>query len=352
MWLTQTRYDITFLVCALASALPDALGKVEALRTFLSLSTKMYSRITNQHCSIRFVPLFDSSRSAVTPQIFSFCDASYGTLRNFGSVEANLIVLGIPLVRDGVVKCRGNLISWHTRKLSRVCRSTAQAETLALSNSGEMALYLQVVMAEVFTGRYDISFLRTTDPLPLMSPLKMPPTTTALRTDLARIRESATDDQNIYASLSVDSNSGFQTFCSICSRESFVAWSSVAPTYLSLGSSLSVHSTISSRPSVHALLLSDCANSIAAIAQQNPKTRERTNRLVSAHVRDLQFFMSISYNAAPFNLCDIGTKIHGNVAIYRSFVLKGLFTIGFLTRSECKSFLQTSRKKPFPEGYP
>ena len=175
LWLTQTRFDIAFEVCSRSSSLPDALRSIDSLRLFISSAVKLYSRIVDAHVPVTFVPLFSNIPPHRFAQLFSFSDASFGTLRASGSVESNIILLGVPIRRDGVVDCRGHLISWHCRRLNRVCRSTAQAEGLSLSNAGELTLYTQILLTELLCGEYQIDFLRQSSPLPLMAPFKVSP---------------------------------------------------------------------------------------------------------------------------------------------------------------------------------
>ena len=63
LWLTQTRFDVAFGVCALSSSLPDALRSTESLRIFLAASHRLYSRIDDSHIPVTLAPLFLPCRS-------------------------------------------------------------------------------------------------------------------------------------------------------------------------------------------------------------------------------------------------------------------------------------------------
>ena len=118
------------------------------------------------------------------------------------------------------------------------------------------------------------------------------------------------------------SQSYFSSTCETCGFPATVLWPDIIPVYQSLCSSLD---SSARRPSLHALVLSDCANVIANLPQGNAKCRDKTNRLVCNHIRDLQAFTSVSYNSAPLNLPDVGAQLHGNVSVFNRFISTGSF---------------------------
>jgi hypothetical protein len=72
-------------------------------------------------------------------QMIVFADASLANLDNSGSCGGHLIFL-----KDSQGQCA--LVAWHSGKIKRVCRSTLAAETLAMSNALEEALYLREIL--------------------------------------------------------------------------------------------------------------------------------------------------------------------------------------------------------------
>ena len=117
--------------------------------------------MTDQHVSLAFVRFSD--KALRFPQLFSFSDASFGTLREHGSIESNIVLVGVPISRDGIIECAGSIISWHCRRIGMVCRSTTQAEGIALSNSEEIAFFFHILANELLTGDYETDFLRSID---------------------------------------------------------------------------------------------------------------------------------------------------------------------------------------------
>ena len=87
-----------------------------------------------------FSPFSTDDSPGRIPQIVAFSDASFGTLRNSGSIESFAGILGIPLKRKEAILRRGGAISFYGKKISRVARSTARAEGIALANAADSTL--------------------------------------------------------------------------------------------------------------------------------------------------------------------------------------------------------------------
>jgi len=68
-----------------------------------------------------------------------FADASLANLQNSGSCGGHLIFMS-----DSYGKCA--LVAWHSGRIKRVCRSTLAAETLAMANALEEAVYLREIL--------------------------------------------------------------------------------------------------------------------------------------------------------------------------------------------------------------
>ena len=261
LWLTQTRFDVPFGVCALSSSLPYALRSIEPLRIFLAEAQRLYSRIADSHHPVTFGPLFPSISQPYV-QLFSFSDASFGTLRGEGSVEANIILIGLPIRRDGIVERRGQLVSWHFRRSNRARRSTAQAEGLPLSNAGELAMYFQIPLTDILGGEYQIDFLRQCHPLPSMSPFKSSPSATSI---LSELHDESHKQKRIFGSFVIFRDFHFGSFGYSLLELSKYRCSSPGMLIETYRSILAPRATRSNRPSLHALLLTDCSNVLAVL---------------------------------------------------------------------------------------
>ena len=76
-----------------------------------------------------------------------FSDAAFGNLKNGGSQGGHLIFL----VGENN-KC--NLLGWQSKKLKRVVRSTLAAETLALLDAIDHAIYISSLYQDLFYGSH------------------------------------------------------------------------------------------------------------------------------------------------------------------------------------------------------
>ena len=109
------------------------------------------------------------------PQIIAFSDASFGTLRNSGSIESFVGILGIPLKRRDAILRKGNIIAFRGREIARVARSTAHAEGIALSNADDSTLALQIAVTELLSGEFSSFFLRSpADAVAILNPFRVP----------------------------------------------------------------------------------------------------------------------------------------------------------------------------------
>ena len=122
---------------------------------FLALvrvSTKETIRSNTESHSAIFFPFSTAGPDGRNPRIIAFSDASFGKLRNSGSVESFVGISGIPLKRKVSILRKGNIIAFHGEKISRVARSTAHAEGIALSNAADSTPSLQISVTELLSG--------------------------------------------------------------------------------------------------------------------------------------------------------------------------------------------------------
>ena len=78
--------------------------------------------------------------------LYVFTDASLANLPDGVSSSLGVVIF----ITDGVKSCP---LSWHANKIKRVVRSTLAAETLALLEGLEEALYLRSVLGEFNVGK-------------------------------------------------------------------------------------------------------------------------------------------------------------------------------------------------------
>ena len=330
IWLYQTRYDIIYEVSRLASAIPDALSDVKAMKLFVKASNVLMKKIVEDHLPLKYFPWTCYERRP--PQLFVFDDASFASLRNAGSTESLCVLYGQPVKRNGPVECRGNILLFSAKRIVRVCRSSAHAEGISIANAADMALYLQCTLSELLYGVNDFKFLQASMQPPLISPFRPTPSTEQVKIDMSRpMAVSSSLKKPICVLGNADTPSSIYFFCQDCHYGSSMSVQNLREMY-------AFHDSPLNGPVVHAILLSDCANVVSSLFQGNPRSDEKCLRIVHAFLKDFLQFMNVSYCSALFNLSDVGTKGSGsNIDIWRRLLRTGTFSIGCMSREECKT---------------
>ena len=169
---SQTRPDLSFEVCRLSTSLNGA-----------TVDDMIQANKTTRKCkqrsvSIKFPPLQKPF------YLVAFCDASYTNLRD-GSSQGGMIVF--LKGKNGKI----SPLSWASRKIKRVCRSTLTAETLALLEVSETCLWLSHIINELLDDSLETTEIFTDN----QSLYEAAHSTTAveekrLRVDIAAIRQS------------------------------------------------------------------------------------------------------------------------------------------------------------------
>ena len=304
LWVAQTRFEATCMIGTLGSKIIPASKCAQELKEFIVLAKETLFRIAIQHIPLRFAPLFLSKSPQRYVQIFSFSDASMASLKESNATEACMIIIGVAEKRNGVVSCKGSAIFWESRKLARICRSSAQSGGIALSNTTEATLSYQIISTEVLIGEYQTEFLKAVENNPIPTPFKKPPTEESAINELLGPKRIA-----LTSAMSINMEC-FWAWCANCGAIEALSWNEVIDTYLACCGAIK-RSTL--KPSMRALVLCGCSNVISSVSQGNPKCRDKTNKLMCNHIRDMMDFVTITFNCAPLNLCDCGTKIQGNV---------------------------------------
>ena len=267
--------------------------------------------------SVDNFPFSTENGDGRNPQIIAFSDASFGTLRNSGSIESFVGILGIPLKRRDAILRKGNIISFHGKKIARVARSTAHAEGIALSNADDSTLSLQIAVAELLSGGFSSSFLRSsTDAVAILNPFRAPHQSIFDSSD--NRRSSTISGRKAIFFTGEGHPSHFESLCGNCGRTGTLTFDSMMSSYAPPADSL--------EPQILAgLLLCDCANTIALLSRCNPNPPEKCYRLICAYFHDAQQFANMSFANAWYNLADTGTKLGPNVVAWGSFLQNGLF---------------------------
>ena len=129
----HTRADIAFDVCQLSVKLNNS------TIADLSIANKCVKRLKGQVVCLKF-PFLGDLRNA---SLLLFTDASYANLENCGSQGGSIVFLQ---GENGSTVP----ISWQSKKLKRVVRSTSGAETLALLDGIDNCVLIKTMLQEIF----------------------------------------------------------------------------------------------------------------------------------------------------------------------------------------------------------
>ena len=136
LWLAhQSRLDISFDVCQLASSLKD--GCVELIS-----ETNKVKRVKAEKVSLKFQHLGEEKLSLV------FSDSSLGNLSDGGTQGGYFIAL---VGKGG----RFSPLCWTSKRVRRVVRSSLAGETLAMADAIDAGIFLSTLYTELTSGRTD-----------------------------------------------------------------------------------------------------------------------------------------------------------------------------------------------------
>lgn len=168
---TQTRPDIAFDVAMISANVNAPTIK------HLKLANKIVRKVKSTSVEIAFCKLENPLHLSV------YCDASYGNLPSGGSQGGQIVFLSDE---------NGSLspLSWTSRKVRRVCRSTISSETMSMLDAVDMSIWIMHILKDI-TGNQPKGAKLKTDSKSLYDAAH---STTAveekrLRVDIAAIRE-------------------------------------------------------------------------------------------------------------------------------------------------------------------
>ncbi|VDI53393.1 Hypothetical predicted protein [Mytilus galloprovincialis] len=138
LWLArQTRPDIAFDVAAISSKIKSS--TIEDLKKV----NKIIRKVQNDPVSLQFQNLGHNVKFIL------FSDASFGNLPDGGSQGGYVVLL---MGDDGKV----NPITWQSKKLRRVVRSTLASEALALADGVDCVISLAALFKELMHNENDL----------------------------------------------------------------------------------------------------------------------------------------------------------------------------------------------------
>ena len=142
LWISLiSRPDLSFAVNRLSSEVSD--GKVKTVKEI----NRLVKQSKSKRNSLRFTKLGDISKLTVRV----YADASLSNQDDgIRSTAGRVIMI------ENKEESKVNVISWKTKKISRVCRSAKGAETRALEDALDDGVNTARIIKEVYEGRIDL----------------------------------------------------------------------------------------------------------------------------------------------------------------------------------------------------
>ena len=167
----RPRFDLAYWVTLIASPVGGVLAVRRLLVDFLKICASAYDILMKHDVTVWYHPF---PVSDVLPQLITFSDAGYNTLPGCSSVESFMIVRGVPVDRDGAVRCKTHPISRLTRKMRGVAMTSLAAEALALESAIDYSYWAGAVIREVTFGEFEYHCFNPSRITPPMSPFSIP----------------------------------------------------------------------------------------------------------------------------------------------------------------------------------
>ena len=83
---------------------------------------------------------------------------------------------------------------------------------------------------------------------------------------------------------------------------------------------------------IRVVVLTDCSNAHASVHSIQPRSTDKSTKIVLGYIRDYLSYLCLTFIDAGFNLADTGTKTDANKGIWLSFIETNEFRIGFVGR--------------------
>ena len=257
-----------------------------------------------------------------------FTDAGFGSLANSHSIEGTVTILASVTGRDGVIHCHGYLLDHRCAKIQRVCKSSLAAEAHAALTATDQALWFQVLLTELVTGKYDITAISPPTSFPIPDPFGPSPT-----------------DQEVAAQMSEKPFNKQVMFTKCANCETSLNLSQLI--FKASQDWKSRHGEQKPFTLFRPLLLTDCCSLFSAILRMQPQSQDKCAKLLMNQLRDLQSLIDMSFVDNTCNLGDMETKHAASLNILTLFFATGKFIISFLGRKARMNL--TSTPPPTPD---
>ena len=289
----QTRPELCRKISVLASDIVSSIVDPGEFIRWIRRGNKMVLQLKKEPYRIYFrspLPWVPETTSelASSIQIFAFCDASFGSMRNNGSIESAFIVVGRVKFRNGDLSCQGCYIDRCARKIHRVCRSSLGAEAVALGNCADLSVWIRVLLVEMIQGQFFKELVGPSAQFKLLIPFGKAPSAEAVFSEMFGsedrpirifdVRAEAKDTEKVRKRNAplVKNADYLQSWCRL-------------------------------------LVMTDSYNCYSSILPGSPKNSEKSINIQLSYIRDISEIMALTFIDKNFNLADCSTKTHGEI---------------------------------------
>ena len=105
--------------------------------------------------------------------MIGFADDSFASAEDPSSIESGILTLGRPIYRNGPIACMGHIIHFYSREIQRIRRPSVAAESIAVSNLVDYALWMRASIIELLHGKFAHHGVSPGDGMSLISPFEM-----------------------------------------------------------------------------------------------------------------------------------------------------------------------------------
>lgn len=183
IWLHQTRPDIGYDIAKLATDFVAVCTDPILARSAINMYNKTVRFACNCPRRVNYADRAGFGTDAAARahhlqqrRLVLLADAVFGSLADSRSVEGAVTALAQVAARDGIIHCHVYLLDRRCGKIQRARKSSLAAEAHAALAVADQALWFHVLLAEIVTGKYDISDVSPPTTYPHPDPFGSSPT--------------------------------------------------------------------------------------------------------------------------------------------------------------------------------
>ena len=169
IWERQTRFDLCYLACRMATYLGAAAKDANALADFATTAQQFRKTMMPFGITIRYEPFAHPNRLS---QLSAFSYDGEGALFGSSSTESRIVGWGMPLSRDGDIVRGRHPIFWKLWKLNRIIRASMTCAVFSICTASDICIWSQSFYFDSIFGEFDGAPFQSTADASMVTPLK------------------------------------------------------------------------------------------------------------------------------------------------------------------------------------